>query len=107
MRLEEGEVGYPKPLFSDVIIRNPITDELMATIDSKISKLPEKEREEYLRSNLKDLWAKVEIIEVGSDCRSLKKGDIGMASHSIASHSVPTPDGKFLIVPERMFKAVW
>ena len=104
-----GEVVevLPTPLFGDVLIANPMSKELAAKIDEEAKVLPDKEKEEYFASRIQELWKEVEILAVGDDCRTLQIGDKAIGGANIIQQSLPTPDGKYLLVAERSFRAKW
>lgn len=97
----------PKPLFNDVLIKNPLTAELAAEVENTISKLPASQKESYLKENFKDMWKEIIIIAAGPECRYLKSGDLVIPGPGLLESAVPTPDGKYLFIPERIFKGVW
>ena len=97
----------PQPLFSDVLIKNPLANGVVDEIEKEAKKLPEKQRGDYLKEQMSTMWGKVEILLVGPDCRALTEGDFAVADPGAVSSSIPTPDNQFLFVSERAFKGKW
>jgi hypothetical protein len=103
---EEMMAGMPTPIGSDVVIANPITAEVAAEIDKVAAKLPQKEKEEFFKKNMTDLWSCLEILAVG-DCRFLKAGDFVFGTPEVLQSAVAVPGEKYLIIRESAFKGKW
>ena len=101
------QIGRPKPLFGDVLIENPLNSDTIKSIEEHANKLPEKDRQAFLEEKMSKMWGNVEILAVGEDCRALSPGDIVIGSSNSVTNAMPTPDGKYLFVPERSFRGKW
>jgi hypothetical protein len=103
-----GAIKMPEPLWNDVLIHNPMKDEKAnEEIEKKAKKLPQAERDEFYRKHMASLWENVEILAVGEEVRKLKVGDRVIGTPEAVTTAMPTPDGNFLFVSERAFKARW
>lgn len=104
--MEEGE-RMPKPLFSTVLIKNPVTKEMVKEMDEKFERLPEAQRKDHIEKELAKMWSEVDILLAGPDCRAIKAGDLAIAPYTVIQSAMPICEGKYLIIPERSFIAVW
>lgn len=104
---EIQENRIPKPLFSEVLIKNPLTAALADEVENTIKKLPASQKEAYLKENFKDMWKEIIVIATGSECRFIKPGDSVIPGPGMLEAATQTPDGKYLFIPERVFKGVW
>lgn len=101
------KLGKPSPLFGDVLIKNPLKGDMVASIEDEVKRLPEKEKQAFLEEKMKSMWGFVEILAVGPDCRALEVGDKVIASSQSVTGALPTPDGEYLLVSERSFRGRW
>jgi hypothetical protein len=108
--MEVGEVKLPRPVLSDVLIKNPLTEELSAEIDKEVSMLPKEDREKYLQTKIPTLWYKVTILEKGPECRisGLEKGsEVILDSNTVMNTCTYVENGEYLLFSERAIKAIW
>jgi hypothetical protein len=106
--MEVGELKLPKPVFSDVLIKNPITQELSESIDKEISMLPKEDRDKYLQEKIPELWSSVEIISVGPDCRMIKPGEKAILdSNGVLNSGLYVLNSGYILFSERLIKAIW
>jgi hypothetical protein len=104
----EITTGYPSEVFGgDIVIANPATRELGAELDKQASKLPKKEQEAFLGTVMAKMWGSVEVIAAAKDCERFKAGDLVMGSPSTMKGATVTPDEKYLILSEKLFKGKW
>lgn len=104
---EKPSARMPRPLFSEVLIKNFLTEEVKEQLKSDVEKLPAVSQEAYFKDYIKSIMKEVEILAVGEDCRALKVGDRAIPGESFMSSITPTADGIYVFVPERAFKGVW
>lgn len=97
----------PTPLFSNVMIKNPMQKAMTEALDKELNLLPEKDRNAVLEEKMKTMWGEVRILAVGDTCSTLKKGDSCVATPTAVTQSIPSPGGEYLFVPERAFIAKW
>lgn len=103
-----GKSKMPQPLWNDVLIANPMADRAKTEeIEKTAKKLPQAERDEFVREHLASIWENVEILAVGSECRQLKTGDHVCGTPEAVTGGSPTPDGNYLFINERAFRGRW
>lgn len=91
-----------KPLGDYVLIGNPLKG-AVKELETVMATLPEKEREVYIKSYHKELFEKITILEVGEDCKLVKKGDVVITSPENLVRAFPIEDEKLLLVREQVF----
>lgn len=97
----------PRPTFRDVILVNPLfkkTEEIRATLE----KMPEKNREQYLKDNVEHAWDRVEVLKVSNSCEEVKEGDFVLVDANVViNRGMQIYEGEFVQVPETAIKGVW
>lgn len=101
------EETLPQPLYNQVLIANPLTVDNSLAIDEEAQKLPEDKRDEFLRNKMSEMWGVVTILAVGPECRGLSVDDRALGNSDVARTALVTPDRKYLIISETVFKAKW
>jgi hypothetical protein len=96
-----------KPLGSYVLIKNPLTREMFGKEKELLEKLPEDQREEYMKAHYDSLWDGVEILAIGPDVRGLKVGDKAVTNGMLVSNGTYTQKDTYILVREGQFVAVW
>jgi hypothetical protein len=104
---EEIMASMPTALGNEVLIANPVTKEVAEGIDKLAAKLPAKEKEDFFKKNMTDLWSCIEIIGVGEECKRLKVGDFVFATPEVLQSATAVPGEKYLLVRETAFKGKW
>jgi len=102
--------GVPTPGPGLVLFKNPIkskSEEEFNAIEEKAKKLPPKEKEEFFKVQMADMWASLEIVSVGENCLWLKEGDIGIGTPDVVRNAEPTPNEEYMVVRESSFKLKW
>jgi len=96
----------PKPLANYVIIANPIygkTD----SMEGDMAKLAPKEREEFMKHNLYDIWQDSLILGVGDGVVGLVEGDRAITTPTLAASGVVILKEKYLMIRESSFIGKW
>ena len=104
--MEEDQPSLPRPLGSDVLIKNPLFGKI-DYLEEQINKLPPKDKEAFIRKNAFQVWNKVEIISVGSLVRELKEGDQVLCDPSIATTGKLILEGEYILARENQIYAIW
>lgn len=110
MAMEEIEdpksVITPKPTGSYVLIENPLYEKI-EDLEKELNKLPESEKDEYIKNNISIIWENICALDIGPEVRSIKKGDILITTPLLAKGAIPIMKDKFLMLRERDFVAIW
>jgi hypothetical protein len=101
------EVRIPKPLDSQILIKNPITTDAVSELEELGKKLPEKEKKEYYKKQMSKMMDSLEVVSVGPDVKDIEKGDKLVGTEDILQSASPTPDSKFLFVRRSAVKGKW
>lgn len=97
----------PRPTFRDVILVNPLFNKT-EEIRTKLEKMPEKNREQYLRDNVENAWDRVEVLKVAKGCEEVKEGDfVSVDANIVVNRGFQIHEGEFVQVPETAIKGVW
>ena len=95
-----------KPLGSFVLVRNPLHGKLEAMEDA-LEKMPEKDRMEYLKENMYDVWQDLEILGVGPRVETLTVGDHVATEPELAKRGIVVMGGEYLMIRESDFVGLW
>lgn len=98
------------PTFKDVILENPLFEKT-EQVRKELAKMPEKNREQYLKENVDGIWNKVNVVKVSEDVASttkIKEGSVVFVDHSrILDVGMPIAEGKFIQVSVNLIKGIW
>jgi hypothetical protein len=77
-------------------------------IDKALSKLPQKEKEEYLAKTMQKYWEKIEVVAVSNTgINWIEPGDVAMGNSAIINEVMPLPIKEYMLVRESLIKAVY
>jgi hypothetical protein len=97
----------PTPTFKDVIVENPLFDKT-EEIRKELEKMPEKNREEYLKKNIDHVWDKVKVIKVSKNVTEVKTNDVVFVDPiKVTDVGIPLQEGKYIQIPEYLIKGIW
>lgn len=102
--------GVPTPGPGLILFKNPIkskTEEEFKAIEEKAKKLPPKEKEDYFKEQMAEMWDTLEVITVGEDCRWVQAGDLMIGTPEVVRMSEPTPNEEYMVIRESAFKLKW
>lgn len=102
--------GVPTPGPGLVLFKNPIkakSEEEFKVIEEKAKKLPPKEKEDFFKEQMADMWSSLEVVAIGEDCRWLQPGDKAIGTPDVVRSAEPTPNEEYMVVRESTFKLKW
>lgn len=104
--LNEGKQLFPNPMYNYVVIRNPLHN-MQEELKEKMTKLPPKEKEEFIRSTSKK-FSEVEVLATGPGVthENMKPGARVMTTMIQVSNALGYGE-EFIYMRENEFIAIW
>lgn len=94
-----------EPTGTYVLVENPLTKGLADEIIKKAEKMPEKDREAYVREHHQSIFENIKVVAVGEDVdqKKIKPGDIMVSNPNLLKNSYPVLAEQYLICSSNLF----